>query len=284
LKVWVGPPDARKQRRIRLGHPRPEDGTPVLTLAQARDKARETKRLAAEGKPLTPSDPGHDGAEAGTFGTLAAAYLKHLTANARASTVKEAQRVLTHKDLADWRDRLVATITGDEVRRLRDKIADRGATIQSNRTLARLSALFNWALSENRIAASPAAGIKKRIKEEDGGKPGAADKIVDAAKDGAPPATAATSPDAETATVEEAPPGNATTSPNAETATGAHPQVPHFWRSDKVMRELKWAIDNYLPRMVDAHKAEVFAHFLKCLPPAVRENEIKKLRDVGGAR
>ena len=48
-----------------------------------------------------------------------------------------------------------------------ERIADRGAEIQSNRTLARLSAMFNWALGENRITASPAAGVKKRVKEEE---------------------------------------------------------------------------------------------------------------------
>src|ERR1700730_1652036 len=56
LKIWVGPRDARKQRRVNLGYPRSIDGTPVLTLAQARQRAREVKKLAAEGKPLTSDD------------------------------------------------------------------------------------------------------------------------------------------------------------------------------------------------------------------------------------
>ncbi len=168
LKVWTGPPDARKQRRVLLGHPRREDGLPVLTLAQARDRAREVKRLAAEGKPLTPTDAAGQGAKADTFGNLAADYLKHLAANERPSTVKEARRILeVHRDLAPWRDRPLASITGDDVRALRDRIADRGAEIQSNRTLARLHAMFRWAVDECRIAASPAAGIKKRTKEEE---------------------------------------------------------------------------------------------------------------------
>jgi integrase len=168
LKIWVGAPEARKQRRINLGHPRRIDGEPVLTLAQAREKARQVKKLAAEGKPLTPDDAGQDGVAADTFGNLVADYLKQLAANERASTVKEARRVLEqHADLAPWRDRRVATITSDEIRGLRDRIADRGAEIQSNRTLTRLHALFAWALSENRITASPAAGIKKRTKEEE---------------------------------------------------------------------------------------------------------------------
>jgi integrase len=167
LKIWVGPRDARKQRRVNLGYPRSIDGTPVLTLGQARQRAREVKKLAAEGKPLT-ADDSQNPAKADTFGILVADYLKQLAANERASTVKEARRVLeTHADLAPWRDRPVASIAGAEVRALRDRIADRGAEIQSNRTLARLHALFNWAVDENRITASPAAGIKKRTREEE---------------------------------------------------------------------------------------------------------------------
>jgi integrase len=167
LKVWVGPRDARKQRRVNLGHPRQIDGTPVLTLGEARKEAREVKKLAAEGKPLTRDDT-TDEKKAGAFKDLVADYLNQLAKNERASTVKEARRILEkHSDLEPWRDRPAATITGDEVRKLRDKIADRGAVIQSNRTLARLHAMFAWAVGESRIAASPAAGIKKRTSEEE---------------------------------------------------------------------------------------------------------------------
>jgi integrase len=168
LKIWVGAPDTRKQRRINLGHPRPRDGKPVLTLAQARQKARDVKKLAAEGKPLTPDDSVQNPDKALTFKALVADYLKHLADNERASTVKEATRILvTHADLKNWQDLPLSKITDDEVRKLRDSIADRGAEIQSNRTLARLHALFNWALDEKRIATSPAAGIKKRTSEEE---------------------------------------------------------------------------------------------------------------------
>jgi hypothetical protein len=46
---------------------------------------------------------------------------------------------------------------GRQVRKLRDKIADRGRVIQANQTLARLQAMFAWAVAENRVAAFPAA-------------------------------------------------------------------------------------------------------------------------------
>jgi integrase len=169
VMVWTGPKGARKQRRIALGHPRGVDGEPVLSLKAARDAARAVKEDAAEGKPLTKRDRVEDDpAAANTFGAVAAAYLKQLGENERASTVKEATRVLlTHADLAKWQAMPIADITGDMVRALRDRIADRGAGIQSNRTLARLRAMFNWAIAEERIAASPAAGVKPRTGEEE---------------------------------------------------------------------------------------------------------------------
>jgi integrase len=46
-----------------------------------------------------------------------------------------------------------------------DRIAARGAEIQANRTLARLRALFNWAIEKDRLATSPVARIKSPTKE-----------------------------------------------------------------------------------------------------------------------
>jgi integrase len=45
-----------------------------------------------------------------------------------------------------------------------ERIEER-AVVQANRTLARLGALFNWAVQKDLIAASPAAGVKPPTKE-----------------------------------------------------------------------------------------------------------------------
>jgi len=165
VMVWVGPANARKQRRIKLGHPRRVDGEPVLSLKEARDMARRVKEQAAEGT-LTARGAAGEAAAANTFGAVVSDYLKQLAANERASTVKEATRVLvTHADLAPWHGKAIEKITAGDVRALRDSIAERGAGIQSNRTLARLRAMFNWAVDERRVAASPAASIKPRTGE-----------------------------------------------------------------------------------------------------------------------
>ena len=46
-----------------------------------------------------------------------------------------------------------------------DEIADRGALVQANRTLARLKTLFSWALDEDLIDNDPTARVRRRIKE-----------------------------------------------------------------------------------------------------------------------
>ncbi len=164
--VWTGPADARRQRRIKLGHPRREDGESVLTLAEARDKAREVQKSAAEGK----LDGGAKevATTSNSFRAVAAEYLKYLAANRRPVTVSEARRVLElHDDLKAWRDLPIANITPDHVREVRDRIARR-APISSNRTLARVHAMFRWAVDEGRLSTSPAAGIRKaKIKEDE---------------------------------------------------------------------------------------------------------------------
>jgi integrase len=57
--------------------------------------------------------------------------------------------------LPRWRTRPIATITDRDVIDLIDGIVARGAGVMANRTLARLRALFNWAVEKRRLAASP---------------------------------------------------------------------------------------------------------------------------------
>jgi len=64
-----------------------------------------------------------------------------------------------------WRGRPIAGISRRDVIDLVDGIIARGVGIQANRTLARLRALFNWAVEKDRISASPADRLKLPIKE-----------------------------------------------------------------------------------------------------------------------
>jgi integrase len=163
LRLWTGPADKRVQRRVTLGHPREIDGSPVLSLAEARKAAREVKQLAAEGKSLTPGDAITKGAF--TFGKLIDEYLKWAKDNKRPRTVAETERVLRHRDFDSWRDRPAASVNSDDVRALRDAIHERGAAVQATRSLRIVGALASWAVSEGKLAVSPATGVRPRTTE-----------------------------------------------------------------------------------------------------------------------
>jgi integrase len=64
-----------------------------------------------------------------------------------------------------WGDKPIAGIAKRDVEALLDTIADRGAEVQANRTLARLRTLFNWAVEKDHLTASPVVRMKPRVKE-----------------------------------------------------------------------------------------------------------------------
>jgi integrase len=104
--------------------------------------------------------------EADTFGAVAEDYLaKHLAKNAVATTYIEARRILEKDALPRWRDRPIASITRRDVLDLIDAIGARGAEIGANRMLARLRALWNWAIEKDRAPQSPLSHMKAPTKE-----------------------------------------------------------------------------------------------------------------------
>ena len=163
VRVWTGPKDKRVQRRITLGHPRAIDGGPVLTLAQARQAARDIKQAAAEGRPLVPGD-GVKGAM--TFAELVEQYLAWAKDTKRPRTVEQTGRMLRHHDLAALRDRPAAGVTADDVRAVRDAITERGAPVQATRTLRALGALGRWGVSEGKIPSAFAKDVLPRTVEK----------------------------------------------------------------------------------------------------------------------
>jgi integrase len=99
--------------------------------------------------------------EADTFGAVAHDYLeRHHRKNSRESTFLEAKRDIERNVLPKWRNRPIASISRRDVLDLIDGIIARGAEVQANRTLARLRALFNWAIEKDRVASSPVARMK----------------------------------------------------------------------------------------------------------------------------
>ena len=152
-------PEGRKQRRLKIGDAR------IMDLGKAREVAREALlKVAGGGDPAEDKSPSK--AIAGTVAAVATDYLeRHAKKNTRASTFKETKRTFDVDVLPVWGARPIGSITRQDVGKLLDTIAGRGAEVQANRTLARLKTFFAWTLDEEVITASPVARMKPRIRE-----------------------------------------------------------------------------------------------------------------------
>ena len=105
--------------------------------------------------------------ETDTFEAVAHDYLeRHHRKNNRESTFLEAKRDIERNVLPKWRNRPITSISRRDVLDLIDGIIARGAEVQANRTLARVRALFNWAIEKDRVAVSPVARMKPPTQEQ----------------------------------------------------------------------------------------------------------------------
>ncbi len=98
-----------------------------------------------------------------TFGALAQQYLAQYAAHKR--TGAEDQRILDHDVLPAWRKRKAKDIRKRDVVALLDRIVDRGAATQANRTFACVRKVFNWAAQKDLVEFTPCVGIKAPSKE-----------------------------------------------------------------------------------------------------------------------
>jgi integrase len=103
--------------------------------------------------------------KARTFAATADDYLRHVVKTLRPSSITEWTRIIAYDVRPAWGDRPIASITRGDVRELVKGIARSGAEVQANRTLTRLKTLFSWAVQQDIIPASPAAGLKPVAKE-----------------------------------------------------------------------------------------------------------------------
>jgi integrase len=151
-------------RRFTLG------GYPAMKPAQARHEASAALERVRQGV-----DPAEEKRvrrdqrtpETETFGAVVRDYLDlHHRKNSRGSTFVGARRDFENNAIPLWGKRPIASITRRDVIELVDRIVQRGAEVQANRTLARLRAMFNWAVAKDRVAVSPAIGLQLPTQEE----------------------------------------------------------------------------------------------------------------------
>jgi hypothetical protein len=148
-------------RRFTLG------GHPAIKPAQARKEAEKVLRRvrsgmdpAAEKKARRNIPP----PQAETFGSRIQDYPEqYARRNTAHGTFEETKRVLASEDLAGWRNRSVPDIWHDVIDVIH-RIPKR-AEVQANRTLARLRALFNWAINKAHLPSSPIVEPKPPTKE-----------------------------------------------------------------------------------------------------------------------
>ena len=141
--------DGRK-RRLTLG------AYPLLSLADARDKAREALAEVARG-----DDPqGQKKAErqAPTFGELASVYLER-HAKVKKRHWREDERMLRVDLLPRWKRRKAESIGRRDVSEMLDGIVARGAPIMANRVKALISKIYNFGIGRGMVESNPCLGV-----------------------------------------------------------------------------------------------------------------------------
>jgi integrase len=145
--------NARK-RRMKLGN------YPAVSLAAARDMAREVMRKSEKG-----DDPASERkvkrAPMTTVEQLAKLYIEEYAKQHKRSWLKDEQ-ILNREVLPKIGRKRVKDLTRQDVRDVLQPIIDRGALIRANHTLEVVRRMLNWAIADKDLPmTNPAAGISK---------------------------------------------------------------------------------------------------------------------------
>lgn len=143
-------------RRLTLGPAK------VLSLAEARQRARDTIRDAKDG--ADPATEKRQARKAETIADLAVDYIERY-AKKRKRSWKDDERILRVEVLPHWKHRAIADIRRRDVRALVEAIAERGAPTLANRAVSLLSKVFKFALDDELIESSPAVRIPRPAPE-----------------------------------------------------------------------------------------------------------------------
>jgi integrase len=165
IKTWVFIYKFQnRKRRMTLGN------YPGMTLSKARAAFREARNLLEQGKDpieakrrereeqLLRDEARRRELEAPTVARLVDEYLEKW-AKPRKRSWREDQRILEKDIIPAWGKRKAKDITRRDVITLLDKLVDRGAPIQANRTLACVRKMFNFAVSRDIVPISPCTQI-----------------------------------------------------------------------------------------------------------------------------
>lgn len=151
-----------RQRRITLGT------FPAMTIAQARDKARETASLARNGEdPLEKKREAQEARRTARRETVAAtveAYIERY-ARPRQRSWRDTAGRLRANLVAMFGDKPVASLARKDVIAMLDAAAARGLGVGVNRILANTKTYLRWCVERGLIANSPADGVRAPLPE-----------------------------------------------------------------------------------------------------------------------
>lgn len=143
-----------EQRRQTLG------AYPIITLVEAREKARGIFRQVLEGvDPKAVRRRNHMTLRQGVEAFIAQ-YAKP-----RNRGWKETQRILTRELVSRFAERDIRQMTRADILEAADAAIARGAQYQANRIVSYSRKLFNWFLERGMIDTSPLIGIRAPMKE-----------------------------------------------------------------------------------------------------------------------
>ena len=129
---------------------------PAMSLAEAREAWRETRRLVAMGQ-----DPGRVSAKRGdTVASVVEEWLKRDKRDAKPSSIYQTRTALARDVLPVWGGRPINTISKRDVIELLDGIIDRGAPGKARSVHAHLHRLFRWSVGREIIPISPMEGLQ----------------------------------------------------------------------------------------------------------------------------
>jgi integrase len=145
-------------------------GSDILTLAEARDRARRAIALAQSGK-----DPRRMREEQqrqirvqslSTFGAVRDRFLQEYCddKNEPLKAADEYKRVLS-RDFKDWDNRPIKDISRADVRERLAAFKANGTPYKANRALAYLRKMMNWATSNDILTIAPTHGIEAPARE-----------------------------------------------------------------------------------------------------------------------
>lgn len=157
-------------RRLKIG------SAPAWTLDKAREKAQELLRAVDSGSDPSTTWRKHASVTAPadgplTFGKLTDQFFEEMERRIKGGTLRDTTlaewRRLNEHELGPLAGRVAAEITRAEIKDLLRPILERAPVI-ANRTQSFVARVYSWGTEEDKVLASPVAGMKRRHDEGNG--------------------------------------------------------------------------------------------------------------------